>query len=170
MRRWMIVLLFVSALAGAQQPPRDHWTNWQPFLGAWLGGGSGAPGQGTGEFRFTPELQGAILVRHSYAEYPATKEKPAYRHDDLMVIYPESEGKQTRADYWDNEGHVIHYDVEVSPAKLVFVSDPAQPGPRFRLSYLKTGEDALKLVFEIAPPQARDQFKSYIEATATRKK
>jgi len=108
-------------------------------------------------------------VRHNFAEYPASKDKPAYRHDDLMVIYPGGDDKKTRADYWDNEGHVIHYEVEVSSGKLVFVSDPAQAGPRYRLTYVKTGETELKLTFEIAPSADRDSFKTYIEASARRK-
>jgi hypothetical protein len=68
-----------------------------------------------------------------------------------------------------NEGHVIRYDVEVIKGRLVFVSDAGQPGPRFRLTYLKTGENTLKLTFAIAPPTDRDNFKTYIEATAQRR-
>jgi hypothetical protein len=146
----------------------DRWAAWQPFLGVWQGTGSGQPGQGAGEFTFAPELQGAVLVRHNYAEYPATKDKAAYRHDDLMVIY--LSGNETRADYWDNEGHVIHYVVELSSGKLVLVSDSAQPGPHFRLTYTKAaGDDALKITFEIAPPNDPTAFQTYIEASAKRK-
>jgi hypothetical protein len=164
------IVLFVvmcTSVAAAQAQPKDRWAAWQPFLGTWVGGGSGQPGQGAGEFTFAPELQGAVLVRHNYAKYPATGDKPAYRHDDLMVIH--AEGESTRADYWDNEGHVIHYMVDVSAGKLVFVSDGAQPGPRYRLTYVKTGGDTLKLMFEIAPPNDRNAFKTYITAEAKRK-
>ncbi len=168
MKRWMLIgVMLCASLAAAQTQPKDHWAEWQPFLGTWVGVGSGQPGQGSGEFTFEPELQGAVLERHNYAEYPATKEKAAYRHDDLMVIY--SEGDKTRADYWDNEGHVIHYVAEVTAGKLVFVSDAAQPGPRYRLTYTKTGADTLKLIFEIAPPNDRAAFKTYITAEAKRK-
>ena len=86
-----------------------------------------------------------------------------------MVIYPGGDNHKTRADYWDNEGHVIHYEVELSAGKLVFVSDPGQTGPRYRLTYLKTGEDEIKLTFEIAPPNDRNSFKTYIEASVRRK-
>jgi len=64
---------------------------------------------------------------------------------------------------------VIRYEVELSAGKLVFVSDPAEAGPRYRLTYIKTGEDELKLTFEIAPPADRNSFKKYIEASARRK-
>src|SRR5438876_1557823 len=113
----------------------DRWIDWKPFLGTWEGTGTGEPGQSELNFTFEKELQGFVLTCHSYAEYPASKDKPAHRHDDLMVIYPSPSGKNTRADYWGNEGHVIHYDVNLSLGKLVFLSDVNQPGPRFRLTY-----------------------------------
>jgi hypothetical protein len=173
MRRLMLAIILLSWwAAAAQELPRAIWADWQPFLGTWEGAGGGGPGQGSGGFTFTPELQGAVLVRHNYAQYPATKDKPAYRHDDLMVIYPDPSGKKTRADYWDNEGHVIHYVVEFTDGarKLVMVSEAGQPGPRYRLTYVKSGENDLKLTFEIAPPEAPDKFKMYIEASAKRAK
>ena len=167
MKRWIVILVILSALASVAQTSANQWAAWQPFLGTWVGSGNGQPGQGSGEFTIEPNLQGAVLVRHNFAEYPATKDKAAYRHDDLMVVYPEA-GK-TRADYWDNEGHAIHYLAGVSGTKLVFLSDEAQPGPRYRLTYLKTGQDTLKLTFEMAPPNDRSAFKTYITAEAKRK-
>jgi hypothetical protein len=168
MRRLILAVILLSCCSLAQQPSKDKWADWQRFLGTWEGTGSGAPGQGSGSFSFTPDLQGAVLVRHNYAQYPATKDEPSYRHDDLMVIYPD--GNKTRADYWDNEAHVIHYWVEFTDGarKLVMTSDASQPGPHYRLTYLKTGDNDLKLTFEIAPTDAPDKFKTYIEAAARR--
>lgn len=173
MHRCIVAILVLSAtMAVAQELPRDRWADLQPFLGTWEGAGGGVPGQGSGGFTFTPELQGAVLVRRSYAQYPATKDKAAYRHDDLMILYPEGHAGITRADYWDNEGHVIRYYVELADGgrKLVMTSDSAQPGPRYRLTYVKTGDNDLKLTFEIAPPEAPEKFKTYIEASAKRAK
>jgi hypothetical protein len=69
MNRWILVFVIaLSSLAAAQTQPRNHWAAWEPFLGTRVGSGSGQPGQGAGEFSFKPELQGAVLVRHSYAE------------------------------------------------------------------------------------------------------
>jgi len=164
----VFLLGFLLAATQTQAQRKDLWADWAAFLGTWQGAGSGEPGQGRGEFSFAPELQGTVLVRHNFAEYPASKDKPAYRHDDLMVIYPGADNHKTRADYWDSEGHVIHYEVELSPGKLMFVSDPAQAGPCYRLTYVKTGEDELKLTFEIALPADRNRFKTYIEASARR--
>jgi hypothetical protein len=167
--RIAIILLLTTAVAIAQNLPKDKWSAWQPFLGTWEGVGGGGPGQGSGSFSFTPELQGAVLVRHNYSQYSATREKLAYRHDDLMVIYPD--GPQIRADYWDNEGHVIHYTAEFADfgRRLIMTSAASQSGPRYRLTYLKTGDNDLNLTFEIAPPHAPEKFKTYIEATARRK-
>jgi hypothetical protein len=172
--RLVVLIALVASLtcAAAQELKPDKWVDWQPFLGTWEGEGGGGPGQGSGTFTFIPELQGAVLVRHNYSQYPATKDKPAYRHDDLMIIYPDPSSKKTRADYWDNEGHVIHYAVEFTDGarKVVMVSEAGQPGPRYRLTYLKTGDNDLKLAFEIAPPDAPDKFKTYVEASAKRTK
>ncbi len=171
MRQMFVLLVLLLVCAFAQELPKDKWVEWQPFMGTWEGAGGGGPGQGSGSFTFTPELQGTILVRHNYSQYAATKDKGAYRHDDLMVIYRETTSGKTHADYWDNEGHVIHYLVNFADANtLVMSSDPAQPGPRYRLTYAKTGDTDLKIMFEIAPPSAPDQFKKYIEAAAKRTK
>ena len=166
----MLGIILLSWWASAQDRPPDRWVDWQPLLGTWEGTGGGGSGQGSGSFTFTSELQGAVLVRHNYAQYPPTKDRPAYRHDDLMVIYPDALSKKTRADYWDSEAHVIHYLVEFAEAgrRLVMTSDPSQPGPRYRLTYSKIGDNDLKLTFEIAPPNAPEKFATYIEATAKR--
>ena len=53
-------------------------------------------------------------MRRNHAEYPAAKDKTAIRHDDLMMIYSEGDDKPPEAVYADSEGHVIHYESEVS--------------------------------------------------------
>jgi hypothetical protein len=143
------------------------WDNWQFLMGEWVGEGGGAS---AGGFSFSTELQGAVIVRRNFAEYPPTKDKPDYRHEDLMVIYPQA-GSGTRADYFDNEGHVIHYGVTFSlhSDTLVFLSEISPIAPRFRLSYIKTGDTTLNIRFEIAPPGNPETFSPYIEASAHKK-
>jgi len=138
--------------------------------GEWIGEGGGDPGQGIGGFTFNPDLQGKVIVRKNYAEYPATKDKPAFRHDDLMIIYKQP-GDTMRAIYWDNEGHVINYTVEVSPdsKSAVFVSLPSASTPGFRLTYKMKDEKNIGITFEIAPPGRPDKFSPYLEASAHRK-
>jgi hypothetical protein len=108
------------------------------------------------------ELQGAVLVRHNYAQYPATKDKPAYRHDDLMVIHPASAEDQAAATYWDNEGHVIEYSAawNTEGTTLTFLSK-AGSGPQFRLVYKKADADTMTVSFDMAPPGQPSAFKPY---------
>src|SRR6202011_6405981 len=63
------------------------------LTGDWLGEGGGAPGQGAGEFSFRSELGGKALVRRNRADYPAAAGKPAFHHEDLMMIFQEAESQ-----------------------------------------------------------------------------
>ena len=170
-----VLLLLTATLAFGQQTaisPAGGGT-WAPFgflLGEWIGEGGGGPGQGAGGFSFTIDLQEKILVRKNHAEYPATKDRPAYSHTDLMIIYPQPGSDRLRGMYFDNEGHVIDYAVEPSEDRntVQFRSEASSTSPGFRLTYKKTGANALTLKFEIAPPGKPDAFSAYIEATARR--
>jgi hypothetical protein len=140
------------------------------LLGDWVGEGAGRPGQGAGVSAFSLDLGGRIMVGKSYVEYPASKDQPACRHDDLMVIYPESKDA-SEATYWDNEGHLIKYAVKISNdvRSAVFLSEATANAPRFRLAYEMIGSDSLTLEFEIAPPGRPEAFTPYIEASLRRK-
>jgi len=132
------------------------------LIGEWEAAGRGQPGQGTGTATFARGLQDRVVIRTSYAEYPASKTVPASRHDDLMIIYA-GEGNSIRADYYDNEGHVIHYTVTVAvPGEASFVSDIVNEAPRFRLSYKLGADGLLKGEFSIAPPGKPDAFGPYL--------
>jgi len=146
------------------------WTALGSLVGAWTGEGSGDPGLGTGGFSFTWDLQNKILVRKNHADYPATKERPAFSHQDLMIVYQEPDTRLPKAVYFDNEGHVINYAVTVSPdaRSVVFLSEPAPSKPRYRLTYIMPGKERVEMTFEIAPPDRPDSFKTYIRAGARR--
>ena len=170
-----ILLLAFLVMAGgravAQQPNASAWDSWRPLLGNWTGEGGGQPGQASaGGFSFDFDLQRKVLVRRNFSEYPATASKPASRHDDLMVIYQEPD-KGTRAVYFDNEGHVIHYSASLSEDKktITFLSDAVPTAPRFRLIYSLLKDGALSLEFDIAPPGKPDSFSKYVEGKARRK-
>jgi hypothetical protein len=121
-------------------------------------------------FRSSRTYRGAALIRKNHSEYPATKDRPAYVHDDLVVMYVDSSTKQTRAFYLDGESHVINYTGTVSADgnTFTFLSDLLPSAPRYRLTYIKTQPDALTISFEIAPPGKPDEFARYITATARR--
>ncbi len=148
----------------------DRWAAWQFVLGEWTGEGGGQPGEGAGGFTLYPELDGQILVRRNRVDYPATTATPAASHEDLMVVYAEADGS-LRADYWDCEGHVIHYAVEVRPDEgmIRLVSEPNPAAPRFRFVYRKIDEQHVETAFEIAPPGQPEAFSTYVEGRARRR-
>ena len=154
----LALLASAPALAAAPLPEL------QPLLGQWVAEGTGQPGASGGRFSFTADLDHAVVVRRAHSEYPATKQRPAFAHDDLMVIFREAGA--TKAIYFDNEGHVIRYRVTAEPSRLVFLSEPA-PGPRFKLTY-DWSSGPLRIVFAISPPGSA-VFKTYVQGTAKRK-
>jgi hypothetical protein len=167
-----LVLLIIPLLAQRSSAQSKESANWDAFrflIGEWVGEGTGAPGEATGDFSFSFDLEGKILVRRNRADYPATKDKPAYSHTDLMVIYQEPEG--ARAIYFDNEGHVIHYAVSLSKDQttLTFLSDPSPSAPRFRFTYNKAKNDSMTFQFDIAPPGKPEAFSKYLEGSLHRK-
>src|SRR5947209_8337133 len=115
--RPMIATLLLTLLA--QSGPHLPWKAWGPLLGEWVA--DAEPDGGTGGFTLDPSVEGRVLVRKNRADYPASKDRPAAHHEDLMVVF--HEGGATRADYFDNEGHVIHYKVTIGDGKAEFVSD-----------------------------------------------
>jgi hypothetical protein len=161
-----VAIVLLSIATGQDTKRAVDWKPLSWLIGDWIGSGAGGPGQGSGSFSFQPDLQGTILVRKSFAEYPATKDKPSYRHDDLMVVY--SEAGSYHAIYFDNEEHTIRYAIDTSAEGAVtFLSDAMAGAPRFRLTYRKTSDTTLNGKFEIAPPDK--PFATYLEWSAQKK-
>ena len=158
-------LLLAIALTGLVTAgfaqPNINWEKWNWLIGTWTGEGSGTPGQGGGTFTFKPDLDKAILVRNSHSEYPAAENKPAIIHDDLMIIYPDFSGSPSKAIYFDNEGHTIHYSVSYPEHSIVLTSEKIPNVPVFRLTYTLLSDGAVNTKFEMS----RDglTFSTYIE-------
>jgi hypothetical protein len=176
MRRALVIglvgLVLTSLPAAAQTAGVAEAMKSLRFLvGDWTGKGGSKAEPGRGAFSFQFELQGTVLVRRNVADYPATAQKPAVHHEDLMVVYSDPGTKGLQAMYFDNEPHVIHYVVEVSADgdAITFLSDEVANQPRFRLSYRRTGEGMVAGKFEIAAPGKTDEFANYMEWTARRK-
>src|SRR5262249_40949105 len=139
--------------AWAAQRPSDALQPLRVLLGEWDAIGT-PPGE-RGGVTFSLPVPDHVVTRTKYAIYDARDGRPASRHDDLMVIY--AEGDRLRADYFDNEGHVIRYRVTSSaPDVVVFVSEPAPQEPRYRLTYRAGAAGVLDGTFEVAGPDAPD--------------
>lgn len=150
----------LPAAARAGNGPLDF------LLGHWAGSGSGHPGQGAGAFSFEPDLQGRVLVRRAHSEYPASEGRPLNLHDDLLIVYADN----AQAVYFDNEGHVIHYQVSTDPqhGTATFLSVDPAPAPLFRLTYAQGDAGQLKVVFDISATRDPADFKTYVQGTVTR--
>ncbi len=117
----------------------------------------GEPGRATGggeSWRLA--LAGQILVREAWCEFLASASRPAYRHEDLLIVFAESDSEM-RGIFWDSEGHLIRYrELHPDPDGKGFglVSDPATPGPRQWLRYRFEEPDHLSAVFSLHPPGA----------------
>ena len=172
-------LLLVAALAlGAgvlaaqvrSEVPKVSWKPLEFLIGSWeaktRGGTAGADSSGTYTFRL--ELREHVLSRHSSAAGCKGPVDFDCEHSDLLYVYPEAGGQSYRAVYFDNEGHVIHYDVSMpSPLTAVFLSKTSEPGPQFRLTYERQGS-TMSGRFEIRMP-GQAEFRPYLEWSGEKK-
>src|SRR5260370_2762431 len=169
-----VVLVSVLFAIGNSSSAQSSAVDWGPLsflLGDWVGEGSGQPGQGSGGSSFSLDLQKRVMVRKNWARYPATKDRPAFLHEALMLTYHDSEKEPFKAIYFDSEGHVGHYVIQVSASEnsIRFLIEASPGSPRYRLTYFKTGPNRMNLKFEIAPPGKPDSFSTYITAEIRRK-
>jgi hypothetical protein len=163
-----LVIACSPCLWAADAGRQDMWKPFEFLIGDWVGSGTGKPGEGVGEFSLAYELDKKILVRKNRNVIAGkADEKPSVTHEDLMIIYPQPGKASFRADYFDNEGHIIHYAVTVAEHKAVFESDEAAPGPKFRLRYELKPDGLLGLEFAIAAPGKG--FQPYVTGTMKRK-
>jgi len=154
-----LCLLATPALAS------DPFAPLAGLMGEWVN--DGAPSEGTGYFSLAADLENHVLVRKNHAEYPAVKDRPAGIHDDLMIVYPA--GTKLRAHYFDNEGHVIEYDVVPAADGKNLVLTSTGPGPIFRLTYERSGAAAWAITFEMAMPEKPTQFRKLVSGKVHRK-
>lgn len=152
--------LAAAALLLAYQPaapqPMPDWKPLQFLIGTW----AAQPDPDSGGTTFVQDLQGRILIRRNFSLTGGS------RHEDLMIIRYDGSTKAYRADYLDNEGHIIHYRIDVSAeGRLVFISSAPDNEPRYRLTYKASGGDTVDGVFDIAPPGQTREFRTYLTWT-----
>jgi hypothetical protein len=160
----------VMAQRSTQTQPADPWKALRFLLGTWeaktQGGSAGAAASGTYTFRL--DLKDHVLARHSLnAECKGPADFDC-EHGDLLYLYPDTAGQPLKAIYFDNEGHVIHYDVTTpAPNTAILVSAASSNGPQFRLMYELKGQGMLGK-FQMRMPGQND-FRSYLEWSGGRK-
>ena len=160
----LCLTVFDAPHASAAEQAIDPWKPLQFLIGTWeahtQGGSAAAAGAGT--YTFQPELRNHVLARHSSSEKCKGPADFDCEHSDLLYVYQETPGQSFKAIYFDNEGHVIHYDVSVpSPTTAILLSEPSHPGPQFRIIY-ELKETTMYGKFQMrAPGQA--EFRSYLE-------
>jgi hypothetical protein len=154
--------------AAAAKP--DPWAALRFLVGTWEAKTTGgvAQAQASSTYAFRLELRDHVMERHSSTGACGGPDEFDCRHSDLLYIYPGTNEQGFQAIFFDNEGHVIHYDVSSSKAgEVVFLSDSAQPGPQFRLTY-ELVDDVMTGKFELKAPGQAD-FMSYLEWSGKRK-
>jgi hypothetical protein len=170
----LLPILAITLSVHPQNAPQRPINPFQPLsflMGIWeakTAGNNAVTASGT--YTFSAELNGHILARHSTSDSAACKGPADFdcEHGDLLYIYSDVPGQPLRAIYFDNEGHVIHYTVTAPTASTVeFLSDPAQPGPQFRLLYeLKGTVMSGKFQMRMAGQQ---DWRSYLEWSGSKK-
>lgn len=140
------------------------------LIGNWTGEESGNPGAGKGYFSFKYSLDSNVVIRESHVEFPQSSERPAFRHDDMLMLYRESSNTYNRAIYFDNEQHVLHYTIKIAEDNKSIVFNGVQTAgePVFRLTYKVVDENRVYVSFEFAPPDKPEEFKIYLEGISSR--
>ena len=153
-----------SSAAYGGGTPVDPWKPLQFLIGTWEAKtqGGAAKAEGSGTYTFQLELHNHILARHSSSEACKGPADFNCEHGDLLYVYREAAGQAYKAIYFDNEGHVIRYEVTApSASTAMFLSDPSSPGPQFRLVYSLDGS-IMSGKFQMRMP-GKTEFKSYLE-------
>jgi len=166
----LFVLFLITQPIAAQSSGGDPWKALSFLEGTWAatteGGVAGAKSSGT--YTFQPELGQHVLARHTLTR-SGCNGPAAYdcEHSDLLYIYQESGSSSLKAIYFDNEGHVIHYDVSTpSPGSALFLSAGSGPGPQFRLVYELKGA-IMSGKFEMRIP-GQNEWKTYLAWRGTK--
>jgi hypothetical protein len=138
-----LALSLIGPRLGGAADPDDPFKALAFLEGTWEAkttGGS-ATAQGSGSYTFVRELRGHVLARHTDRAKGCRGPKEFdCEHSDLLYVFQESPEQPLKAIYFDNEGHVIHYEVATPDAgTAVFSSSASAAGPRFRLRYQRTG-------------------------------
>ena len=167
------IILFFIKYSYTQQIENDStWLNWKFLIGNWEGKSSGDPGNGIGNFSFKFDLDGNVLIRNGHTVFPPQNGRAELVHDDLLIVYKNKSGQPNKAVYFDNEGHILYYNIEYSEndSDIILISDSGPGEPIMRLSYKKLDDNDVNIKFEAAMPNEPGSFKVHVGGTAERVK
>jgi hypothetical protein len=172
----LVVAAFLAGLTLAPYDrafpaPTDRWEALHFLEGTWdartLGGSANAQSSGAYTFKF--ELKHHVLVRRS--EDSAACKGPANfdcEHSDVLYVYQDAENQPLKAIYFDNEGHVIHYDVSTPDlTTAIFISAASPSAPQFQLVY-QLRDKMMSGKFQMRMP-GKTEWKSYLEWNGAKK-
>lgn len=162
----LIALVALSPFVNGQN--NSSWFQWNWLIGSWIGEGEGQPGTGGGTFSFALDLDENIIVRKSHSEYPAQDKEATIIHKDLLIVYANPETNLPDAIYFDNEGHVIKYQVAYAENSIVLTSERDPGFGVFRLSYNLLDRETINTKFEIS--QDGINYMTYIEGKSKKTK
>jgi hypothetical protein len=110
-----IALLPAWALSAQPPPNADPWAGLRFLLGTWEATTTGgmAQAKSSGSYAFQLELRDHVMARHFISGDCKAPDEFDCQHTDLLYVYPAADGQAWQAIYFDNEGHVIHYNVSV---------------------------------------------------------
>ena len=175
MRRTLFILPLLIALpiVGQSVPSSgaEAFKALSFLQGTWEAKATGKEGvTALGTYTFRKELQDHILARHSSSSAGCKgPETFDCDHGDLLYVYQETPEQSLKAIYFDNEGHVIHYDVSIpEPGTAMFLSDGSKPGPQFRLMYELKGT-VMSGRFQMRMP-GQQEWKSYLEWSGSKRR
>ena len=164
----IIFITFSCSITNSRNQNSDTtWSRWQYLIGTWKGTNSGEPGQGEGYFTFGFELGENILIRKGHTVFPGHENQPARIHDDVLIIYKENSSVPDKAEYFDSEGHVLHYNISYTNNDIIIftTNNTGEGNPIFRLSIIKMDNVTTGVKFEAAPSDHPDDFKVHVEGT-----
>ncbi len=170
MKLFMRILpLLLTLSLHAQSEASKPFDSLSFLEGTWDAKAQGKDGVAAiGTYTFQLELGNHILARHSTStscKGPATFD---CEHGDLLYVYQDAPAQPLKAIYFDNEGHVLHYDVTTpTPTSVIFLSESSQPGPQFRLVYELKGQ-VMSGKFQMRMP-GQEEWKSYLEWSGAKK-
>jgi hypothetical protein len=171
MKIYAMTLVLLSLPIFSQTTPAptpDPWKAVSFLEGTWEAKAQGSAGAtSTGTYTFQRELGNHVMARHSHSSACKGPANFDCEHRDLLYVYEDAPGQPLKAIYFDNEGHVIHYDVSTpTPGAAIFLSDASRPGPQFRLVYELKGA-LMGGKFEMRMP-GQSAWKSYLEWSGAR--